>query len=262
MSDDLFGNDDAQGPAPVPVAARPVPELSRLLVMLLKGVLYRDDDERLWASLLRLQARVREHAQVLLLELVLDEAEGHAFLRSASALDEDEAIAIAGAGAGAEGAARLPRLVARRPLSYPVSLLLALLRKRLAEFDAGGGDTRLVLSRDEIGELMRVFLTEGSNEARLRDQLDTTLNKVVELGFLRRLKPAAALSGAAAAASSDASASASRHARYEVRRILKAFVDAQWLADFDARLEVYRSALSAREGEGKGKGEGKDDRDA
>lgn len=264
MSDDLFGNDDAQGPAPVPVAARPVPELSRLLVMLLKGVLYRDDDERLWASLLRLQARVREHAQVLLLELVLDEAEGHAFLRSASALDEDEAIAIAGA--GAEGAARLPRLVARRPLSYPVSLLLALLRKRLAEFDAGGGDTRLVLSRDEIGELMRVFLTEGSNEARLRDQLDTTLNKVVELGFLRRLKPAAALSGAAAAASSDASAStsvsASRQARYEVRRILKAFVDAQWLADFDARLEVYRSALSAREGEGKGKGEGKDDRDA
>lgn len=262
MSDDLFGNDDAQGPAPVPVAARPVPELSRLLVMLLKGVLYRDDDERLWASLLRLQARVREHAQVLLLELVLDEAEGHAFLRSASALDEDEAIA--GAGAGAEGAARLPRLVARRPLSYPVSLLLALLRKRLAEFDAGGGDTRLVLSRDEIGELMRVFLTEGSNEARLRDQLDTTLNKVVELGFLRRLKPAAALSGAAAAASSDASASASRQARYEVRRILKAFVDAQWLADFDARLEVYRSALSAREGEGEGKGksEGKDDRDA
>lgn len=262
MSDDLFGNDDAQGPAPVPVAARPVPELSRLLVMLLKGVLYRDDDERLWASLLRLQARVREHAQVLLLELVLDEAEGHAFLRSASALDEDEAIAIAGA--GAEGAARLPRLVARRPLSYPVSLLLALLRKRLAEFDAGGGDTRLVLSRDEIGELMRVFLTEGSNEARLRDQLDTTLNKVVELGFLRRLKPAAALSGAAAAASSDASASASRQARYEVRRILKAFVDAQWLADFDARLEVYRSALSAREGEGEGegKGKGKDDRDA
>lgn len=262
MSDDLFGNDDAQGPAPVPVAARPVPDLSRLLVMLLKGVLYRDDDERLWASLLRLQARVREHAQVLLLELVLDEAEGHAFLRSASALDEDEAIA--GAGAGAEGAARLPRLVARRPLSYPVSLLLALLRKRLAEFDAGGGDTRLVLSRDEIGELMRVFLTEGSNEARLRDQLDTTLNKVVELGFLRRLKPAAALSGAAAAASSDASASASRQARYEVRRILKAFVDAQWLADFDARLEVYRSTLSAREGEGEGKGksEGKDDRDA
>ncbi|MFN9192536.1 MAG: hypothetical protein ACK5V2_02245, partial [Pseudomonadota bacterium] len=53
-----------------------VPELSQLLVHLLKGVLYRDDDERLWVSLLRLQARVREQSAVLLLDLVLDEAEG------------------------------------------------------------------------------------------------------------------------------------------------------------------------------------------
>jgi len=34
----------------------------------------------------------------------------------------------------------LPRLVQRRALSFPVSLLLALLRKKLAEFDAGGGE--------------------------------------------------------------------------------------------------------------------------
>ena len=51
---------------------------------------------------------------------------------------------------GDEDAPRLPRLVARRPLSYPVSLMLALLRKRMAEFDASAGDTRLVLTRDEI----------------------------------------------------------------------------------------------------------------
>lgn len=59
---------------------------------------------------------------------------------------------------------RPPRLIARRPLSYPVSLMLALLRKRLAEADAGGGDARLVLSREEIAELMRVFLPDGTNE--------------------------------------------------------------------------------------------------
>jgi hypothetical protein len=186
---------------------------------LLKGVLYRDDDERLWASLLRLQARVREQSAVLLLDLVLDEAEGHAFLKSRPDADE------------AEGTPRLPRLVARRPLSYPVSLMLALLRKRMAEFDAGGGDTRLVLSRDDIAELMRVFLPDGTNEARLIDQVDATITKVADLGFLRRLKPAAG--------------SGLDRGHYEVRRILKAFVDAQWLADFDARLEVYRTALSA-----------------
>lgn len=215
MSEDLQDIDTAEAAnAPAPA----VPELSQLLVHLLKGVLYRDDDEKLWASLLRLQARVREQAVVLLLDLVLDEAEGYAYLKSRPDPDESEA------------APRLPRLIARRPLSYPVSLMLALLRKRLAEFDAGGGDTRLVLSREEIAELMRVFLPDGSNEARLIDQVDATISKVVDLGFLRKLKPAAG--------------SAQDRGHYEVRRILKAFVDAQWLAEFDARLEVYRTALS------------------
>jgi len=214
MNDRLHENDDSIEPSAPPA----VPELSQLMVQLLKGVLYRDDDERLWASLLRLQARVREQAAVLLLDLVLDEAEGYAFLKSRPDADESD------------GAPRLPRLVARRPLSYPVSLMLALLRKRLAEFDAAGGDTRLVLARDEVVELMRVFLPEGSNEARLVDQVDATIARVVELGFVRRLKPAAG--------------SAQDRGHYEVRRILKAFVDAQWLAEFDARLETYRTALS------------------
>ena len=31
---------------------------------------------------------------------------------------------------------------------------------------------------------------------------------------------------------------------YEVRRILKAFVDAQWLSDFDARLAEYAELLA------------------
>jgi hypothetical protein len=192
--------------------------LSVLLINMLKGVLYREGDERQWSVLLNVQARVRDYVAVLNLELVLDEAEGHAFLKSRPEPADDEA------------APRLPRLVARRPLSFPVSLLLALLRKKLAEFDAGGGDTRLVLSRDEIVELVRVFLPDGSNEAKLMDQMETTINKVAELGFLQRLK---ATGGASAGPAS-----------FEVRRILKAFVDAQWLAEFDARLAQYQSQLT------------------
>jgi hypothetical protein len=104
----------------------------------------------------------------------------------------------------------------------------------MAEFDAQGGDTRLVLSRDEIAELMRVFLPSSTNEARLIDQVDATVSKVVDLGFLRRLKAAPG--------------SAQDRGHYEVRRILKAFVDAQWLAEFDGRLEAYRTALSGGTG--------------
>jgi hypothetical protein len=194
-------------------------DLSSLVIPLLKGVLYRDDDASLWSALLDLQARVRDYVAVLNLELVLDEAEGYAFLRSRPTGEDNTASA-------------LPRLVPRRPLSFPVSLLLALLRKKLAESDAGGGDTRLILSREQIVELIRVFLPAGSNETKLIDQIETHVNKIVELGFLRRLKPAAGKREGQAAA-------------FEVQRILKAFVDAQWLADFDAQLAAYQAQLGA-----------------
>ncbi len=188
-------------------------DLSTLLVVLLKGVMYHEADERLWSVLLNLQTRVRDYVTVLGLELMLDEAEGYAFLRSRTEPADDESTV------------RVPRLIARRPLSFPVSLLLALLRKKLAEFDASGGETRLVLTRDDIVELIRVFLPDSSNEARLVDQIDTHIGKVVDLGFLRRLK------------------SSSGPLSYEVRRILKAFVDAQWLSEFDTRLSEYRAHL-------------------
>jgi hypothetical protein len=197
----------------------PTADLSALLISLLKGVLYRDADERLWGVLLGLQARVRDYVMVLHLDLVLDEAEGYAFLKGRpEPKDEGQATS-------------LPRLVARRQLSFPVSLLLALLRKKLAEFDTRGGDTRLVMSRDEVIELIRVFMPHVTNEAKFTDQFETQINKVVDLGFLRKLKAA------------EGSATADG-ASYEVRRILRAFVDAQWLGEFDARLEGYRTQLA------------------
>jgi hypothetical protein len=201
-------------------------DLSVLLISLLKSVLYREGDERLWGALLNLQARVRDYVAILNLDLVLDEAEGYAFLKSRPEPADDDPMP------------RLPRLVARRPLSFPVSLLLALLRKKLAEFDAGGGDTRLVLSRDDIVELVRVFLPGGSNDAKLVDQIEITINKVVELGFLHKLKPTGG--------------SAMGLAGYEVQRILKAFVDAQWLAEFDERLANYQMQLAGVESLGEG----------
>jgi hypothetical protein len=122
--------------------------------------------------------------------------------------------------------ADLPRLVARRQLGFPVSLLLALLRKRLAELDAKGGETRLIVSRDDMVDMLRLFAPDASNEARLTDRIDAHIAKVVELGFLRLL--------------------AGHADQYEVRRILKAFVDAQWLHDFDERLAAYREHVDAR----------------
>jgi hypothetical protein len=178
---------------------------SRVLIALMKGVVYQDADADIWQALLGLQARVRDYLAVLGLELVLDEAEGYAWLKTRPAPDEGEA---------------LPRLVVKRPLSFPVSLLLALLRRKLAEFDTSGEDARLILTRDEVVDMVRLFLPAGANEARIVDQIDTHLNKIIELGFVRRMRGQPHL--------------------IEVRRILKAFVDAQWLSEFDQRLATYR----------------------
>ena len=214
-------------------APAPPDPLPALVVPLLKGVLYQESDAALFGTLLDLQARVRDYVAVLDLELVLDEAEGYAFLRSRPEATE-----------APETGVRTPRLVARRPLSFHVSLILALLRKKLAEFDAGGGDARLVLSRDEIVEMVRVFLPESTNEARVVERIDAHLNRIVDLGFLRRMK---AESGATARGGQTA---------YEVRRILKAFVDGEWLAELDARLAAYRVELAEGEGQGEGESEG------
>lgn len=180
----------------------------RVLIALMKGIVYKDADMDIWQALLNLQAKVRDHFMLLGLQLMMDEAEGYAWLRTQPAPVEGEA---------------LPRLVVKRQLSFPVSLLLALLRKKLAEFDAGGEDTRLIISRDEVVEMTRVFLPAGANEARIVDQIDAHLNKIIELGFVRRLQ--------------------GQNHLFEVRRILKAFVDAQWLSDFDERLVTYSGNL-------------------
>lgn len=178
--------------------------LGQLLVVLLQGVLYRDADTGLWQALLDLQGRVRDYCGTLGLEVLVDEAEGYAYLRQRPV---------------APGEPELPRLISRRQLSYPVSLILVLLRKKLAEFDAMAGDTRLVMSREQIVDAVRLFLPDTANEARLLDRMDTHINKVIELGFLHRLR--------------------GQEHQFEVRRILKAFVDAQWLSQFEQRLAQY-----------------------
>lgn len=181
---------------------------SHATIALLKGIVYQESDPVLWQQLLNFQPRIRDYVAQIGLELIIDEAEGYGWLRTRPVV---------------EGETALPRLVTRRQLPFAVSLLLALLRKRLAEFDSSGAEQRLVLSRDEIIEMVRIFHPQGSNEARLIQQIESHINKVIELGFLRKMRGSEQM--------------------VEVQRTLKAFVDAQWLREFDLRLEQYQQQL-------------------
>lgn len=181
---------------------------SEVVLALMKGPLYRDGHERAWHDLLVLRGPVADYVAVMGLAVYVDENEGFAFLRTTPDVDGEES---------------LPRLVQRRKLSFPLSLLLALLRGRLVDHDAAGGGTKAVMTREQIASMLRVFLPEGSNDARIFDQIDTHIKKATELGFLRQVR--------------------GDETTYEIRRILAAFVDAQWLADFDVRLAEYAARL-------------------
>lgn len=177
------------------------------IIRLMQGVVYRETDEVSWLTLERSGAAVRDHFSTIGVEVIIDDTEGYAYLRSRAEIEGEEA---------------LPRLVRRRALTYNVSLLLVLLRKRLLEFETMGGEGRLVLSHDQIVEMLRTFQADSSNEARMVDQAERTISKAAELGFLRQLR--------------------GQTTHWEVRRILKAYVDAQTLSDFAGKLKQYATS--------------------
>lgn len=178
------------------------------IIRLMQGVVYKESDESTWQALGRFGPAVRDHFATIGLDVVIDDNEGFAYLVSRP----DQ-----------EGEDPSPRLVRRRALTYQVSLLLVLLRKRLIEFETSSSDARLVLTTDQLVDLLRVFGTESTNEARLVDQAETTIRKAAELGFLRPLR--------------------GQRDQWEVRRILKAYVDAQTMSDFAGKLREYAGKL-------------------
>jgi hypothetical protein len=183
------------------------------IITLMREVVYRDvaAHEKVWSTLESRRAAVDDHFATIDIVVVVDDVEGYAYL---AARDDEDAADDP-----------LPRLVRRRSLTYNVSLLLVLLRKRFVEFESTGGEGKLVLSREQLVELLRVFLPSSSNEARVIDQVGRTIDQVEKLGFLRELR--------------------GETGAFEVRRILKAYVDAQTMSDFAGKLAQYAMVQNA-----------------
>ncbi len=182
-----------------------LPPYSPAVIRLLQGVVY-EEDKKTWDLVVAYQADIKQYLQVLGLVLEVYESEGYAFVRQRAAEADDEEA--------------LPVLVRRMPLSYPVTLLCVLLREKLLEFDAQGGDSsRLIVSREHIREMLITFLPEKSNEARVVDSIDATINKLIDYNFLRKL--------------------VNRNGEYEVMRILKARITVAELQEIKQKLYDY-----------------------
>lgn len=181
---------------------------SNVLVALLKGIVY-SHNEPIWDVLLQPEneADIKRYFADIYLDVVIDKSEGYAYLKQQRPAEEEETEE------GEEGL----KLISRRPLNFYVSLLCLLLRKHLVENDSEGDSVKAVLSRDEIIVLMNPFLKETTNEASQLKQVDSAIKKVVDEGFLRRMK--------------------TDKEQYEINRIIKAFVNADVVT---AWLEKYK----------------------
>lgn len=176
-------------------------KLTLALVSLLKGIVERDQHPQAWQAIIDSRTGVNDYLAVLNLRLHLDDADGFAFVRQIVYDDE----------------APTPQLVIRRPLSYRASLLLVLLRKRLLEHDARSGEPRLIIGADDILDLMRVYMADSTDETRLNRGVETAINKAVELGLLSKLPKS--------------------EGNFEVKRAIKAFIDADFVAGYLEKMQ-------------------------
>lgn len=176
------------------------------VIRLLQGPLSSDDTGP-WNVLLAHETPVREYLATIGLELVLSETDGYAFLRQPEWEGEDGQKIV------------LPRLMRRDRLTYHVTLMCALLRERLDQFEASTPETdRLIVTGDDLRDMLRPFLRERGDERALLKKSDETTNRVVDLGFLRRI---------------------GNDNRYEVRPIVKARISSDALADVLQMLEQH-----------------------
>lgn len=180
------------------------------IIKLLQGVIYNDDKE-LWDNLIKYHVPIKEYFKVIGIDVLIYETEGFAFLKQKQ-FDESQEI-------------NLPNLIEKRQLSYPVTLLCVLLVEKIIEFDATEGDsTRLIVDKDEIKEMLRIFLPDKTNEVKLIDNIDENINKLVKYGFLRKLNDT--------------------ESKYEVKRILKVKVPVETLLEVKSKLEEYAKLIA------------------
>jgi hypothetical protein len=205
--------------------------LSSVLIRLLQGFLFQED-KIIWESLLLQQTTVREYFATLGLYLHLDENEGYAFLRSIpEGASEDGKVmgesAIGNVQKEEIAEKKKLTLMRRMPLSFDVSLLCVLLREALDQFDATvHDDHRLIITKSEIHDLLKLYFPEKHDETKLMKRWDGIINKVIELGFIRELK-------------SDPS-------RIEVLRIIKAIIDAERVGEMKRNMQRYVQSIQER----------------
>lgn len=211
-------------------------QMRPVLVKLLQGFLTHDH-KKLWDALLLHQDYVRDYFKALGLYLHLNREDGYAFLKTTP----DEKLRLRDGDEDFDSYTneaeddltqedrnlQKSSLIRKMPLSFEVSLLLVLLRESLEQFDEKvSDDYRLILKKTDIYDLLKTFYpnqsSSGGDETKILKKFDSQINKVTAMGFLKELKMNSGV--------------------FEVRRSIKAFLNADQLGEIKQKMMKYVGA--------------------
>lgn len=179
------------------------------IIKLLQGPVY-VDDKNIWRELTQWPSAIQEYFGKIGMELVINEQDGFARVLQPETEEHDDNP--------------LPRLMKKQTLNYEATLLAVILREGLEEFDIKSDGNKFYLTQKEIKERIELFYKERSNKSKLWKDLSKPITSLLNVGILKlnREDPA----------NKD-------NNKYEVKRIIKAFISNEKLEEIKNKLNNY-----------------------
>lgn len=176
---------------------------AKAIVTLLQSEVYSDHSQ--WNDILVNFKEINEYLNKIAIELVVDEHEGYAFLKQIELDDEGTTIG----------------LIKRTPISYEVSLICIFLREEIDDFDISDSQSKIcTISHQQLREHLEMFFKEKPNMKRFFDEIDSNIQKVIKLGFLKLHKDSVK----------------SEDKIYEIKRIIKSKVSSDDIEELKTKL--------------------------
>jgi hypothetical protein len=180
-----------------------------VIIKLLQGPIYADD-KNIWRELMGWQSAIQEYFWKIGMELLINESDGFARVLQPEAEEQDENP--------------LPRLMKKQTLNYEATLLAVILREGLEEFDIKSDGSKFYLSQKDIKERIELFYKEQSNKSKLWKDLSRPINSLLNIGILKLNRE---------------DNTNKDNNKYEVKRIIKAFISNEKLEEIKNKLSHY-----------------------
>lgn len=177
----------------------------RTVVRLLKGPVEATDTNA-WEDILNYQSEINKYLMNIGIELIVKRDECFAYIKQI--VDDED---------------RTTGLIPRQQLGFEISVILIILRQMLEEFDSNMDElyaTERFVSADELRERIEIFLPERFNRVKLLSEIDTYINRIVSLGYLKLIKR-------------------DNVNTYQIHRIIKEKVTLDKLQEFKDKLQEY-----------------------